>query len=116
MTRRETWVAYLLIILGGYLGIHKFYMNRVGWGLAYLFTGGFCLIGVFIDLFTLPWQVEACNREMGWSPWRYAPPPCLPPDFEAERRAAVLSEADRKLQDFTRRLNNLESVIDAKRN
>ena len=46
----------------GLLGIHKFYLGKMLWGLVYLFTGGLFGIGWLIDLFTLPTQVENYNR------------------------------------------------------
>jgi len=61
---RELWVAYLLWLFLGLVGVHKFYLNKMGWGIIYLFTGGFFLIGWLIDLFTLPSQVRAYNEEI----------------------------------------------------
>ncbi len=50
---RSKWIALLLCILFGYLGIHKFYEKKVLWGLIYLFTGGIFLIGVILDIIIL---------------------------------------------------------------
>ena len=54
-------VAYLLLILFGTLGFHRFYIGKVGTGILYLLTGGLFLVGVVIDLFTLGIQVEVVN-------------------------------------------------------
>ena len=54
-------VAYLLWLLGGLLGLHKFYLGRPFVGLFYLFTGGGFLLGWALDFFTLPRQVQIAN-------------------------------------------------------
>mgnify|MGYP005860515869 CR=1 FL=1 len=59
---KSTITAYLLLIFLGMLGIHKFYLGRAGMGLLYFFTGGLFLIGVIIDIFTLPAQVKSANQ------------------------------------------------------
>ncbi len=61
---RELWVAYLLWFLLGLVGVHKFYVNKIGMGILYIFTGGIFLIGWLIDLFTLPSQVRNYNEEV----------------------------------------------------
>jgi TM2 domain-containing membrane protein YozV len=58
---KETWVAYLLWFFFGLLGVHKFYLGKIGWGILYLLTGGIFLIGWLIDLFTIPSQVRQYN-------------------------------------------------------
>lgn len=113
---RDTGLAYILLLLGGMLGIHKFYLNKPAWGILYFFTGGLIFIGVIYDFFTLPGQVDECNAAMGYG--RKYPRYCRRADFDRydEPRSAALRSADQKLQDFDRRLNNLEAVINAKRN
>ena len=37
---KNKWVAFLLCLFLGYLGIHKFYEGRILLGVVYLFTGG----------------------------------------------------------------------------
>lgn len=44
------WVALLLCIFLGYFGAHKFYEGKAGLGILYIFTGGLCGIGWFIDI------------------------------------------------------------------
>jgi TM2 domain-containing membrane protein YozV len=41
--------ALLLCFFFGYLGIHRFYVGKVGTGLLWLFTAGFFGIGLIID-------------------------------------------------------------------
>ena len=58
---KDLTVAYLLWFFLGFFGAHKFYMNRIGMGIFYLFSYGGFFIGWFIDLFTLPKQVREAN-------------------------------------------------------
>lgn len=46
---RNRWVALALCVLGGYLGLHRFYAGKVFTGLLYLCTVGFGGIGIIID-------------------------------------------------------------------
>lgn len=60
-------VAYLLWFFFGLIGVHKFYLGKVGMGILYLFTFGLFGIGWFIDLFTLGTQVDVYNAlQMGY--------------------------------------------------
>jgi len=56
--------AYILWFFLGFLGVHKFYLDKVGIGILYLFTFGLFGIGWFIDLFTLGSQVDAYNNAL----------------------------------------------------
>ena len=55
--------AYLLWILsfGGALGLHRFYLGRIGTGLLWMFTGGLAGIGGIFDLFYIPAMVREAN-------------------------------------------------------
>ena len=66
MNRKDVWVAYLLWFFLGGLGVHKFYMQKMGMGILYIFTGGIFLIGLLFDLFTIPSQVRQFNQENGF--------------------------------------------------
>lgn len=46
-------VALIFCLLFGMLGIHKFYLGKNGMGILYIFTGGLCGLGIFIDLIVL---------------------------------------------------------------
>ncbi|WP_328459516.1 TM2 domain-containing protein [Actinoplanes sp. NBC_00393] len=62
---KETWIAYLLLLFLGGLGIHQFYLGKTGRGLLTLFTiGGFFGILLIVDLFTLPSQTRTVNAQI----------------------------------------------------
>lgn len=45
--------ALLLCIFLGALGIHRFYVGKVGTGILYIFTGGLFGIGILVDLIVI---------------------------------------------------------------
>jgi TM2 domain-containing membrane protein YozV len=51
--RREPTNVLLLTLLGfvAIAGAQRFYVDQIGMGLLYLFTGGFCFIGTILDCF-----------------------------------------------------------------
>ncbi|MBN1648366.1 MAG: TM2 domain-containing protein [Spirochaetales bacterium] len=59
----STLIAYLLWIVSGCgaLGFHRFYLNKIGSGILYMFTGGLFGLGALYDLVTLPTQVREAN-------------------------------------------------------
>ncbi|UML84105.1 NINE protein [Leptospira interrogans] len=59
-------LAYLLWFFGcfGILGIHRFYLGKIGTGILWLSTLGVCGFGAFFDLFTLGSQVDAENAKI----------------------------------------------------
>ncbi len=61
---KDVGVAYLLWLFLGIFGGHKFYLRKQGMGVLYLLTAGLLFIGWFIDLFTLPSQVDDYNESV----------------------------------------------------
>ncbi len=50
---KNAWVYFFLLVFFGVLGIHKFYINKVGMGLVYFFSAGLGSAGVFSDYLAL---------------------------------------------------------------
>lgn len=50
--RKDPQTVLLLSLLGflGIAGVQRFYVDQIGMGLLYLFTGGLCLVGTIIDI------------------------------------------------------------------
>ncbi len=55
-------VAWILLTFLGIFGLHRMYMGKWLTGILYLFTGGFFLIGILIDLWTLNDQISQLNN------------------------------------------------------
>jgi len=60
---KSVGVAYVLWFFFGVLGVHHFYLGKVGRGVWYVFTFAFLTVGLWVDLFTLPSQVRRINAE-----------------------------------------------------
>lgn len=58
-------IAWILLTFLGVFGVHRFYMRKWISGLLYLLTGGFFLIGVLYDFWTLNAQITVNNAQRG---------------------------------------------------
>ena len=47
---RDWFVTLILALFGGGIGLHRFYVGKIGTAILYIFTLGFCGIGVVVDL------------------------------------------------------------------
>ena len=61
---RRILVAYLLWLIMGIFGAHRFYLRDTRWGVVYLLTLGLAGIGLLVDLFRLPSHVRRFNRTL----------------------------------------------------
>lgn len=73
MEQKETIWAYTFLFFGGTLGFHKFYLGNVYMGIMYAFTFGLFGFGLVYDIFTLPAQVYAANKNIMHTTEFYCP-------------------------------------------
>lgn len=62
---RNLGTAYILLVLAGVFGVHRFYLGKPVTGTVYLLTGSLLGFGWLYDLFTLPSQVDKVNSIKG---------------------------------------------------
>ncbi|XP_033116663.1 dnaJ homolog subfamily C member 22-like [Anneissia japonica] len=66
---KSTFVAYLLWLIGGWFGVHHFYLGRDRQAFVWWCTwGGFCL-GWIRDLWRIPHYVQAANEAYEYMDW-----------------------------------------------
>lgn len=53
MSSKSRLVAFLLAFLLGPLGIHRFYVGKIGTGILWILTLGWFGIGAFIDMIVI---------------------------------------------------------------
>lgn len=65
--KKELILGYSLwgLAVVGLCGVQRLYLGQVWYGLAMLFTFGFCGVGQLLDLLLLPEAVKEVNRELG---------------------------------------------------
>ena len=56
-------LAWVLLVLLGVFGVHRFYLGKIGTGLLYLITAGLFGFGIIYDLCVLNEQVNRQNRQ-----------------------------------------------------
>ena len=67
---KSKWISFFLCLFLGYLGIHKFYEERILLGIIYLCTGGLFGIGVIVDLIILVFIfIPRKSKYIHWIPF-----------------------------------------------
>jgi TM2 domain-containing membrane protein YozV len=56
-------LAWILLTFLGLFGVHRMYQGKWFTGILYLLTGGFFLLGVLYDLWTLNDQISILNKQ-----------------------------------------------------
>jgi TM2 domain-containing membrane protein YozV len=56
-------LAWILLTFFGWLGLHRFYMGKIGTGFLYLISFGLFGVGIIYDWWTLNSQISERNRE-----------------------------------------------------
>ena len=57
--------AWVLLTFLGWLGVHRFYMGKIGTGILYLLTLGLLGLGILYDYWTLNRQISEQNHALG---------------------------------------------------
>lgn len=50
---KKKLTALILCIVGGYVGLHQYYVGKIGMGILYTCTAGLCGVGWFVDIFRI---------------------------------------------------------------
>ena len=58
-------IGWVLLTFLGIIGLHRFYMGKIGTGIIYLLSFGLLFIGVIYDYWTLNEQISSVNHERG---------------------------------------------------
>lgn len=96
--RKDVGVAYFLwcLSLGGWLGLHRFYLDKPGSAFIWIFTFGMFGAGALYDLFAIPSMVQEYNHQHGHvdvpqvlPPPGYAAAPLPPPTREVITREII---------------------------
>ena len=63
--KKDVFLAYVLWLVAGIFGAHRFYLGKTGSGLAFVFTFGFFGIGWLVDAGLIPNMVHEANYPNG---------------------------------------------------
>jgi hypothetical protein len=90
--KKDVGVAYFLwcLSLGGWLGLHRFYLDKSGTGVLWFCTFGMFWMGSLYDLFAIPSMVQEYNHQHGHVD--VPQPQVLPPGYGTVPMAAPIRE------------------------
>jgi len=57
----RVFIGYVLLLLGGVFGLHRFYLGRICTGWIWLITGGLFGLGIILDFFLIPFMSIRVN-------------------------------------------------------
>lgn len=66
---KKVLVAFLLCLFVGWLGIHRFYVGKIGTGILWLVTGGVFGIGTLVDLIMIVLSVSTDKEGRKLTEW-----------------------------------------------
>lgn len=72
MATHSAFLGYLLWLLLGILGVHRFYFGKRTSAVLYFFTAGFLLVGWLIDLFLIPGMKKEVSGRYQYGRYNYA--------------------------------------------
>lgn len=58
VSKKDWFIALLLVIFGGGIGLHRFYCKKIGTGVLYLFTFGLFGIGYIVDAILVVMKIK----------------------------------------------------------
>lgn len=61
MSNKNWFATFFLALFLGYLGIHRFYVGKIGTGILWLLTGGLFGIGWLVDIILICTQTFTDN-------------------------------------------------------
>ena len=98
---KSTGMAYLLLVLAGVFGVHRFYLNKPLTGILFLLTFGFGGFGILLDLLLIPSMVEAINGKLN-------------PTLKTETAEEKLARWETKLDTWTTKMDHKNKESKAK--
>lgn len=97
--QKSPGVAWLLLIFGGGLGAHRFYLGRTGSGIAMLLTAGLLGLWTLADLFLMSGMIKETNEKIESNILAEIRLAKRAQDNQARRSAATAAKAQPAKQD-----------------
>ena len=62
----KKFIALMLCVFAGTMGLHKFYEGKIGTGILYLFSFALFGVGWIVDIIKLSFQINDASREVNY--------------------------------------------------